>query len=250
NATLAAISMGTRKVTEIRGKIVKAAKGQLVLFRNISGRFHGGKLVGKASMRLGEKVSYAFRVSVQGAELEKLANAGVTDPNAMVKMPGSVSGDLALQQTLGEADSRRATGTLTISDAKLYRVPVLLGLLQVITLQLPGESAFNEGTIRYQLSGDRLLLREINLSGQGLSIVGSGVMNMDSEKIRLNFLSRTVGKLPGIGRDLETLLKPFTKEIMEIQVTGTLKKPRMRTVALRSLDSAIRRLLSPELEDD
>jgi hypothetical protein len=75
-------------------------------------------------------------------------------------------------------------------------------------------------------------------------------MDLDSGKLRLNFLSRTVGKLPGIGQDLETLLKPFAKQIMEIQVTGTLKKPKMRTVALQSLDKAIRKLVSPELDDE
>ncbi len=250
NAHLAAVTIGNRKATELRGKLVKAAKGSGIFVKGLSGRFYGGKLAGKALIRLGEKGSYSFRVSMQGVQLEKLVNAGLSDPNKIREMPGTVSGDLTMEETFGKADSRRATGEFRITKAKLYRIPLLLGLLQVVTLQLPGESAFNEGTMKYFLRGDRLVLREVNLSGTSLSIVGSGVMDLDSGKIKLHFLSRTVGKLPGIGQDLETLLKPFAKQIAEIEVTGTLAKPTMRTVALRSLDEAIRRLVSPELKED
>ncbi len=250
NAHLAAVTIGSRKATELRGKLVKAAKGTGIFVKDLSGRFYGGKLAGKARIRLGEQGSYSFRVSMQGVELEKLVSAGLSDPNKVREMPGTVSGDLTLEETFGKADSRRATGEFRIAKAKLYRIPLLLGLLQVVTLQLPGESAFNEGTMKYFLRGDRLVLREVNLSGTSLSIVGSGVMDLDSGKIKLHFLSRTVGKLPGIGQDLETLLKPLAKQIAEIEVTGTLDKPVMRTVALRSLDEAIRRLVSPELKED
>jgi hypothetical protein len=71
-------------------------------------------------------------------------------------------------------------------------------------------------------------------------------MNLKTEKIDLRFLSRPLGKLPVIGPDLEALLKPIAKEVMEVRVDGTLSKPRTRTVPLTSLDEAIRRLLTPE----
>lgn len=248
-ASLSRLQIAGRDITALSCAFEKVLAGDVIRVSDIEGRMYGGKLAGRASIRAGDSTSYSMRVSINGVDLDKLVNARVSDPNAAVSMPGTLSGDLTMQQTIGKEDSRRATGSLQIREAKLYRVPVLLGLLQVVTLQLPGKNAFTGGKLDYQLKGEKLVLREINLSGESLSIVGSGTLDLDTEKIRMNFLGRPLGKLPGIGRDLDTLLKPFAKEIMEIKVTGTLKKPTMRTVALGSLEKAIRTLLNPDADD-
>ena len=74
-------------------------------------------------------------------------------------------------------------------------------------------------------------------------------MEMDSQKLNLNFLTGPPGALPRLSGVPDELLTGIIRQIAEIQVTGTLTKPKTRTVTLRSLDQALRRLLSPASEE-
>ena len=44
----------------------------------------------------------------------------------------------------------------------------------------------------------------------------------------------------------DELLEGILRELVEIHVTGTLAKPRFRTIPLRSLDAILKKLLRPE----
>ena len=93
--------------------------------------------------------------------------------------------------------------------------------------------------------GQTLTLREIYLRGPSLSIVGSGTMIMESEKLDLTFLTGPPGQMPRIMSPPGELLEGIVREIAEIRVTGTLSDPKMQTVALKSLDEALRKLVRP-----
>jgi len=67
---------------------------------------------------------------------------------------------------------------------------------------------------------------------------------MKTEMLDLKFLSGPPQKLPRLG-GLSELLEGFARELAEIHIDGTLAKPRMRTMPLRSLDRLIRDLLNP-----
>jgi len=126
----------------------------------------------------------------------------------------------------------------------------MLGLLNIVSLSLPTDSAFTDGYITYHLRRDTLLFREIHLSGSALSLVGSGRMDMKTEKLDLVFLAGPPGRVPRISALAEELLAGLGRELMEMRVTGTLSNPQTKTVPLRVLDAVIRRLLSPEQEDN
>ena len=134
---------------------------------------------------------------------------------------------------------------LRIFDARIYKLPVLLDMFQPMLLSMPGESPFTEGAAIYHLKDHKLEFTEIFLSGKGMSIVGSGTMNTESEAIKLTFLGRP-GLLPRMSGLGSELLEGLLREMVEYQVTGTLSRPRVRTIPLRSIEAILGRLLRPE----
>ncbi|HAU36304.1 MAG TPA: hypothetical protein DCX07_01120 [Phycisphaerales bacterium] len=239
------LQVGKREITDLTGTLLKHPSGSLIVLKDLSAGAHGGKVTGRAEFRLTDPLEYGLSLTVASADLGELFNAGVTDPKKRADVKGALDGTLQLKGTAGKSATRQAVGVLRISRGKLYKLPILLGFLHVMYLSVPGDSAFTDGFISYHLRDDVLMFREIHLTGSALSIVGSGSMDMKTEKLRLNFLTGPPGKMPRLDQIADEFLTGLAREIVEIRVTGTLSKPQTRTVSLRGFDEAIRRLLSP-----
>jgi len=251
DVALQSIEVGReRKITDLSGKMRKTAGSAVAVVSDIAGKAHGGRVAGRAEFRLTEPMEYGIALTVDRIDLHDLVNAGVEDPKQRSDARGLLAGTFQMKGATGKNADRQATGQLRISRGKLYKLPVMLGLLNIVSLSLPTDSAFTDGYITYHLRRDTLLFREIHLSGSALSLVGSGRMDMKTEKLDLVFLAGPPGRVPRISALAEELLAGLGRELMEMRVTGTLSKPQTKTVPLRVLDAVIRRLLSPEQEDN
>jgi len=238
---LAKVQVGPKNIHNLRGRIVKSPRSNLIRVDDMTGSLHGGRLAGQAEVRLVSPPQYGVSLSLENLKIEDLFEGDAKDKP---DVRGLLTGNIQLTGTAGKTETVRATGVMRITKAKMYKLPVVLGMLNVIYLALPGNVAFTEGQVTYRLIGEKLIFDEIYLTGPALSIVGSGTMSTATEKIKLTFLAGPPGKLPRIA-GLEELLKPIFRQLIEHEVTGTLSEPRMRTVPLRGLDEAIRKLLSP-----
>ncbi len=239
-------------ITDIKGKLTKADKSNLLRLDKIVARAYEGRLAGEATIILTEPMSYRMSVSVENINVSELFNAGLPLQERQTQVNGRLTGQILLEAKAGKKPTRQAVGELEISRANMYKMPVILGLLNVIYLTAPGESAFNSGFIRYHLKNDVLLLQEIYLTGEpeqgvsrGISVLGSGTLNMKTDEMNVTFLTGPPGKLPRLDNIVLELLQALSKEIVEIRVTGTLKKPKMTTHSLRSLETIINRILAP-----
>jgi len=251
NADIALRSAGVdrRRLSDLRGRLRKSPRSSLIRIENLSAKAYDGRLAGFAEIRFVQPLQYGLSLSVEQIKLGELLGAEAAETQKRPKVTGLLAGNIQMTATAGQRASRRALGVLRISDARLYKLPVMVGLLRVIHLALPGQTTFSEGNMTYSLKGERLVFREIYLRGASLSIVGSGVVNMNTKALKLTFLAAAPGKLMRIG-ELDTLLEGISREIMEVRLSGTLDKPVMRTVSLGSLDDAVRRLLSPSQRED
>ncbi|MHC4986741.1 MAG: hypothetical protein ACYTFO_11375, partial [Planctomycetota bacterium] len=247
--SLDSIQIAGRELTDVTAELVKATRGNILHIRDLAGNCHGGRAAGFAEIRLSDPIEYGVKLSVENVDLNNLFNAGIEDPEERSNATGRLAGMMQLIATADQPERRRASGVIQISEASLVKMPVLLGLMHVVFLQLPGDSAFSDGTMTYRLMGQKLIFDEIYLTGPSLSIVGSGTMDMETEVLEFTFLAGPPGEMPRLGH-LSELLEGIFRELMEIQVTGTLGEPVTRTVPLRSVDAALRRLMNPEPEEE
>ena len=240
---LDSVQVGRQRLTQLRGRLTKDPRSQLLRLDDMFTKAHGGQITGFAEVRLSDPLAFGVSLSVDGIRLEDLLKGSGKGPKA-ADVRGRLTGNVQLTATAGTPPRRQASGVLEITEGKLYKLPVMLGLLHVVYLTLPGETAFQGGTITYHLRNDTLVFDEIYLRGLALSLVGSGTMNMKTEKLDLLFLSGPPRKLPRLG-SLTELLEGIAREVAQIHVAGTLQKPRMRTVPLRRLDRLLRDMLNP-----
>ena len=146
---------------------------------------------------------------------------------------GKLSGRLDLSETVGQAGQREGRGRFRISEAKIGKVPVLVGLMNVIFPHLPTESAFSTGTVEYYIKGDRLFCSRIYLEGSNLSVVGStsivgtGVVDMQTKQINLVLRSGPPHLLTGVFSELLTMT---AQGLSSTHVTGSLRDPKVETV--------------------
>jgi len=242
---LKSVAMGHRRLTDLSGKLHKTPVSPRVRVNDLSAWAHGGQLAGRAEIELSQPPRIGVSLAVKGIRLDDLFNAGITDPDKRVDVKGLLDGNVQFTATAGNKPTRQATGVLRISEGKLVKLPVFLELLHVVYLTLPGDTAFTDAFVEYHLRGPELLFREIHLDGPALSLVGSGTMDMDTRTLNLNFLSGPPGKMPRIRSLADELFEGLVREIAEIRVTGTARKPITKTVPLPSLEDAVRRLIRP-----
>jgi len=241
------VQIGKRELTDVRGQLVKSPASSVLHVRDLLGRCHGGRAAGFVEIRLTDPLQYGINLSVENVDLNELFNAGIEDAELRTDATGQLTGTMQLVTVADKPETRKASGVIQISRAKLYKMPVLLGMMHVVFLSLPGEAAFNEGTMSYHMTGHTLVFDEIHLTGRTMSMLGSGTMNTETEEIEFTFLTGPPGKMPRLGH-LDEFVENVVRELVEIQITGTLAKPVTRTVPLRSLDAALRKLLQPRDE--
>ena len=244
---LSEVMLGRRRLTDVQGRLVKSAAGTIIRIDDLSAKVHGGRATGFAEIRLSDPPQYGLRLSVEDVVLSDLFRAGPPRSGEEPEVTGLLTGNLEMTATAGRPDTRQATGLFRITKGQIYKLPVVMGFVHVIYLWVPGGAAFTEGEVAYRMQGQKLIFDEISLRGPAMSVVGSGTMDMDSEALRLTFLTGPPGKLPRIAA-IESLLKGLVREIAEVRVTGTLSKPLPRTVSLPGLEEAVRRLASPDQE--
>jgi len=239
------IHIGQRELTDVECQITKAYSSTMLHLDDFIGHTHGGRVSGGfAEIDLTDPLAYGIRLSVENVDLNDLLNAGVTEDAERSDITGRLSGRIELIATADDPETRRASGVLLIEKANMVRMPVLLGMMNVVTLQLPGDAMFTEGVMSYRLNGNTLVFEEIHLIGPTLGIVGSGTMDMQTEQLDLAFLGGPPTQVPRLG-GLEEILEHVVREIVEIQITGTLSEPVTRTVPLRGIEDVIDKLLRP-----
>jgi hypothetical protein len=246
---LDSVRVGKQQLTKLSGRLSKKSGGHMMRLTDLVAAAHGGQVAGFGEVRLVDPLEIGLSISVRDLHLEDMVSSGAAGAPKDNKIKGLLTGNLQLSSIEGPKPRRQASGVLKISRGELVKLPVMLGLLNVMYLNLPGDTAFTDGELTYHLRNDDLIFDEIYFRGPALSIVGSGRMDMKTEMLDLKFLSGPPQKLPRLeGTRLEgiiELLEGIARELAEIHVDGTLAKPRMRTVPLRSLDRLLRDLLNP-----
>ena len=213
------------------------------------GSMYGGLLMGSGYVELGSSPAgkYSFHLIVQDApldpilhpqsyDMESLISVRATNPGSIVHLEtpldwtdletGRLSASLRLEASTDEDSTRRGRGELEIRDARLYEVPLALGLLQVLNFTVPASGAFDRASARYLIDGDTVIFDDIGFDAPTVEISGSGTMQYSNRKLDLTMFSSNPAGLD-LG-PISEMLDVFKNELVCIRVTGTLEKPQTK----------------------
>jgi hypothetical protein len=211
--------------------------------RRLSARLADGALLADGSAAAGPAGRFTVVASLQDADLQRLANDATATPQ---RYRGRLSGGIELNGSRAGTHSLSGRGQVRLRDADLYELPVVVALLKILRVKAPDRNAFGSSLVDFRVEGPHAYLDTIELSGDAISLVGTGEIDFDTN-LRLSFRS--------IMGDAETQLPAMKKllggasgQFMLIHVDGTLAEPVTTTEAFPTLASALQKFQTQRQE--
>ncbi len=212
---------------------------------------YGGGLTGHAEMLFSpERSDYDLTAMVYGMQIAPWLQAGRTGlpessippgSEAATQIRGTADAQLYLSGVVGDPLSRRGGGRLEVREGYIYRLPILLAILNVLDMSVPNDEALHELEADFFVLGNRLQFDTIALRGGSLNLVGTGSMSLPDQAVDLRLVNvgaRTWARVPL----LSDLVEGAAKELVELRVTGPVSRPTVRAQPLRGLTEEFKRL--------
>jgi hypothetical protein len=162
---------------------------------------------------------YALNLVVRNADVAQIAQESEAD------VKGQLTASLALEGAWGGLSERRGRGDVVVSGRGMYRVPLVLGLMQVTNLAVPLSGPFSEATARYGVEGQKIVFENIELRSDTMVMSGDGSLDFGNKQVRLSFVTDNPRglKVPF----LNDLLQGARQELLKIHVRGTIQEPKV-----------------------
>lgn len=230
----------------LKGRIKPPPEERYMLgFSDVKAEMYGGTLEGAVKLNLEQgKVAYGCRLDLKGVDLGPFVRD--TFDYRGEELVGKLGGEVVLQ---GIGSARRdlvGEGHLTISQGELYRMPVLLRILNLLQLSPPRKAAFSRASLSYYLIDEDLVVNELNLWGRGLNIFGSGTVTRDNHLDLTLYSGLGKGRFPHIP-GISDAVELVGKQLVRLRVGGTFSEPEVAVEPLSPLSApligALRRLL-------
>jgi hypothetical protein len=224
------------QLTEVAGPF--AIEDQLLLFGrsvqdasrdSIRGEIFGGQVESDGQMDLGSS-RFDSDVRLKRASLQRaLADLSTGDNEA----EGAIDGQVTLAGQLGSLWELRGNGSATLREASVYQWPLVLRLLSQMRVTPSVDAAFTTGDAAFQVEGDSLSLQQLDLSGDLVTLRGSGTVNLQRE---LDLQFRTEVSPDSLwSRALRPLRNPRYTLLM-LEVTGSIDDPEVHRMGLSQVD--------------
>lgn len=197
----------------------------------------GGELAGQVDMAFPDvgNSRYALALALRNVDVKELAH--LTE-NAV---KGQLNASLSLEGEWAVPASRRGRGDVEVSGQEMYKIPLVLGLLQITNLSLPISSPFNQGTARYSVDGPQVTFENIDLRASNMVMSGSGSLNFETRKVKMTFVTDNPAwtQLPFVGG----LLQNAKNEFLQIHVTGTVQDPKVSAGMMNTFSTTVDQVL-------
>ena len=229
-----------KDVSETRLVLEKAATSDTVLIKSVEGEFYGGRMEGFGSIRLEPTTRYAVSMTAADVDFERLLREGFRLEHNM--SGGRMKATLGLWAKGTDAQAVEASGYADVHDAKLYEVPPILRVMNILRFAPADQTTFQGGRVLYFLRGKRLYLGDIRLEGAAANLYGTGIMEPDG-KLDMTFIPGKKNDDPLIPA-LAELAEGIRKELAVVIVSGTLAEPKVEVRTLSGLTAPLRELMS------
>lgn len=211
--------------------------------RRLTARVADGTIYADGSVTAGEAGTFAVSASLGDADLERVAaDVSAATPGAGPgrRYRGKVFGAIEVSGSRAGSHSLAGRGQLRLRDADLYELPVIVAMLKVLRVKAPDRRAFSSSLVDFRIEGPHAYLDNIELSGDAISLVGNGEIDLDGQ-VRMTFRSimgDSETQLPVMKR----VLGGASGQFMLVHVDGTLAQPDISTEAFPTLAAAIQQL--------
>jgi hypothetical protein len=228
-----------KPLKDLTGSFVK--EGAMLGFSSVRAKMYDGELTGAARLDLeSERMGYGCRLHLEDVALGPFVRD--TFDYHGEELAGRLAGNVVLQGTGATRRDLVGQGKLTITQGELYRMPVLLRVLNLLHLSPPQKWAFSRAAIDYAIMEQEVIINEMDLWGRGLNIFGSGRIKRNNGLEFVLYTGFGRGELPYIP-GVSDFVELVGKQLMRLEVGGTFTEPVVIMEPLSPLSTPIIDLL-------
>ncbi len=205
--------------------------------RRLTAQVYGGDLVGDGWATFDGLPEYGAQASLAGADLLRLMTERF---QSQQPFPGKMAASINLRGRGRSLDNLIGDGDVKITDANIYELPVLVGLLKVLRHSTPDTTAFNQSDIKFRIQGRHIDLDQLDFLGDAVSLFGKGTMNFDHQ-LKLVFhgvVGRNDFRIPFV----KNVFANASQQIMQMYVDGTVADPQIHTQAFPGINNLIQQI--------
>lgn len=236
------------QLTAVRGPLYMAGNqlwlGQWVP-ENASGGTGGplqatvweGRVQGNGRVIFGPVTQFDVEARLDGADLAAISREATLRRH---EISGKAQGYVRLSGNSSGRHTWRGQGNVELLEADIYRLPVMIALLKLLSIKPPDRTAFTSSDVDFRIEGDHIYFDRIDFDGDVISLDGNGEMTFDRQ-VHLTF-----GTLVGREDYYISLLRPLVREagrrLLVIEVTGTLDDPKVKKELVPELNDTLQQL--------
>ncbi|GEM_PF-571391 len=213
----------------------------------ITADFVGGVLSINTKSSTGAQPKYSARINLSHGRLEQYAKLYM---NSSDRLQGVMNGWVNLEGAGTNPDNLTGKGQLQIDPAALYQMPVILQVMNALTIAPQDNAFFEYARVDFQIRKQRFEFSAIDLVGTPMQLRGQGTASFDGN-LALKFVSmlpnnpRAMARRPGIWIPILTdaigLIGGVGNLVgVVVEVSGKTSNPTTRVIPARNLDDALR----------
>jgi hypothetical protein len=188
----------------------------------------------------GDPTEYEALVELRGGRLEEYVRRNFAGSG---RLQGVVNGTVSLEGTGDDPADVTGQGSVTISPAALYELPVILKIFQGLNIAAPpDQAAFDEAFLNFEIRNKQFEFSRIDLLGNALSLRGRGTVRFD-QKVNLEFYS-IVPKAQPVIPIIKELYQSASYGAVRVDVKGSVTQPKTKPQTNFDLTPAVRTFLS------
>lgn len=203
--------------------------------RTIRGTLFGGifDIEGVATLSTGD---FDVQLALLDAPVPTLlADLGHADR----ELTGTVSGQTRLAGRLGAAELLSGSGRAHLSGANLYKLPLLMQVLNQLRVTPTEDVAFTDGDIEFTIDDDQIRFGQLQLWGSLVALHGFGTLNRRGE-LDLSFHTRVSPQ--NVFTKFSGPLRHTRYTLWTVDVRGPIDSPTIERKALEGVGQTLERL--------
>lgn len=207
--------------------------------QRIRAKVYDGFLVGDAWVTFNGLPRYAAEATLATADLSRIMTERF---QSTTDFKGKVAANVVLRGHGRQLENMEADGDVHVTDAEIYELPLLVGLLKVLRSSAPDSTAFNQSDMKFRVRGRHIYLDQLDFLGDAVSFFGKGETNFNHD-LNLAFYG-----IVGRNEIRVPLIKNFVNQLgqstWQMYVDGTLSDPQIHTQAFPMVNQLIEQIQS------
>jgi hypothetical protein len=205
--------------------------------RRVSGNAYGGAVAGDGWVQFDVLPQYGVEAEITGADLNRLiverfggrqSFQGKMNAQVMLKGEGSSMARLA------------GDGKVHISEANIYELPLLMGLLKTLRTGDGSKTAFDQSDITFRIQGPHVYLDQIDFLGDVVDLKGYGETDFD-QNVKLIFRGEFGPREYHVPL-VKNIVGHMSQQVMTMYVDGTLTNPHVTKEAFPELGQILKQI--------